>query len=436
MYNPDKSVLILCLKNSESYIIKSSVAKISSKAFQSISDLKSINFESTSKLVTIESEAFRDDALLSAFELPSSVKTIGSSAFFGCKSLQSISFGNSISTIDSLSFQDCESLRRVIFVSCFSTTIGESAFSGCTKLNFLSLSNNVTRIEKNCFSGCTSLTEVVFPTSLEFIGVYAFSNSGLVTITVPDGTHMISFCPSSFRNCQMLQTLNIPSTILEFEENCLESTSITSFTVPLSTTSIADYAFKNCSSMTKFTIPEGCSLSSLGSLIFDGCDSLSVIECISNNYFEVDNGALYKKGRETLYFFPPASPIKFFNLPQNLRKISANAFINCKNIVSISIPDQSVETIGSYAFLNCVSLSYINIPLCVKNVEPHAFLGCDNLRCGIKIENKNKTFIRSLVDTSDLLSSSLKDCAFISCNQIFYQNGFSHFSYIYVFILM
>ena len=59
-------------------------------------------------------------------------------------------------------------------------------------------------------------------------------------------------------------------------------------------------------------------------------------------------------------------------------KIDSWAFNNCKNLLTIEIPD-SVTSIGSYAFYGCASLESIDIPDSVTNIDSYAFENCTSL---------------------------------------------------------
>lgn len=45
---------------------------------------------------------------------------------------------------------------------------------------------NLTVIEDEAFRGDESVTEVIFPQGLQSIGAYAFANTGLTEVTIPD----------------------------------------------------------------------------------------------------------------------------------------------------------------------------------------------------------------------------------------------------------
>lgn len=63
-------------------------------------------------------------------------------------------------------------------------------------------------------------------------------------------------------------------------------------------------------------------------------------------------------------------------IPNDVTKISNNAFLSCSELESIVIPN-SVTTIGDQAFMNCSNLKEINIPVSVNDIGDRAFNGCD-----------------------------------------------------------
>ena len=359
--------------------------------------------------------AFKNCKNITNINLPASLSYIGISTFNGCDSLKTIKFGCKLQMINKNAFYNCAFLETVEYYECENVTIREFAFANCNNLKNIIFKNNITTIQSSCFLNCFSLREIVFPSSLENIDTYAFSNTGIANITFPIDSKLTSIGMGCFSKCYNLSHITLPPNVKEIGSNCFENTNITTFTVPNRTESMSDYVFKGCKNLVKFTIPQDCSLRNIGNLFFDGCSSLSVIECPRSEYFSVDVGALYNKSETVLFCFPPASYIKFFNLPQTLRTISSGAFIGCRNLISISIPDDSVRTIKQYAFANCSSLTSINIPKCVENVESSIFFGCDHLRCGVIIENRSISFIRKIISECLLNPKAIYSCDFLTC---------------------
>ena len=107
-------------------------------------------------------------------------------------------------------------------------------------------------------------------------------------------------------------------------------------------TSIGNYAFTYCVSLTSITIPD--SVTSIGYYAFFYCSSLTSI-----------------------------------TISDSVTSIGNYAFFYCRSLTSITIPD-SVTSIGNYAFSNCRSLTSITIPDSVTNIGNDAFYGCSSLK--------------------------------------------------------
>ncbi|EAX96954.1 surface antigen Bsp, putative [Trichomonas vaginalis G3] len=414
IYN-SRTTLVLYLSERDSYTIPSFVETIHNNVFSGNNQLITIHFEEESKLKEIKESAFNNCINLTNIDIPNSVIRIETWAFFECISLKKIKIGHQLKEIYFKAFSGCLHLESIKFSCWENVTIREFAFANCNNLKNIIFSNNITAIQSSCFLNCLSLREIVFPSSLENIDTYAFSNTGITNITFPIDSKLTSIGMGCFSKCYNLSHITLPPNVKEIGSNCFENTNITTFIVPNRTEYMSDYVFKGCKNLVKFTIPQDCSLRNIGNLFFDGCSSLSVIECPRSEYFSVDVGALYNKSETVLFCFPPASYIKFFNLPQTLRTISSGAFIGCRNLISISIPDDSVRTIKQYAFANCSSLTSINIPKCVENVESSIFFGCDHLRCGVIIENRSISFIRKIISECLLNPKAIYSCDFLTC---------------------
>ena len=105
--------------------------------------------------------------------------------------------------------------------------------------------------------------------------------------------------------------------------------------VAYSVTSIGEYAFYECSSLTAITIPEG--VTSIGEYAFYGCTSLTAI-----------------------------------NIPEGVTSIEGQTFYECSSLTAITIPE-SVTSIGDDAFFDCSNLTAITIPESVTRIGNLAF---------------------------------------------------------------
>ena len=105
--------------------------------------------------------------------------------------------------------------------------------------------------------------------------------------------------------------------------------SLTSITIPDSVTSIGDFAFEECISLTSVTIPDSVTL--IGSYAFEECHSLISV-----------------------------------TIGDSVTSIGKDAFFYCKSLTNITIPD-SVTSIGEYAFYDCYSLKEV---YCKPTIPP------------------------------------------------------------------
>ena len=112
--------------------------------------------------------------------------------------------------------------------------------------------------------------------------------------------------------------------------------------MPESMTSIGQYAFFNCSSLTSIQLPDG--VTSIGASTFQSCTSLSSIQ--------LPDGVT-SIGVKT---FSGCSSLTNIQLPANLSSIGESAFTGCTSLSSIELP-ASLTSIGNQAFSNCFSLS-------------------------------------------------------------------------------
>ena len=151
-----------------------------------------------------------------------------------------------------------------------------------------------------------------------------------------------------------ITTANIPETVTyqgttysvtSIGEYAFSScSSLTSITIPNSVTSIGDAAFAVCSGLTSITIPN--SVTSIGVAVFYNCSSLTSVT-LSNNITEL--------------------PYNYYGF-----------FENCSSLTSVTIPN-SVTSIGDYAFGGCSSLTSVTIGNSVTSIGQSAFNGCSSL---------------------------------------------------------
>ena len=160
-------------------------------------------------------------------------------------------------------------------------------------------------------------------------------------------------------------------------EAFLDSTSLTSVSLPSTVTSIGDGAFVGCYNLSSITLPSG--LQTMGEQVFRGCDELDTISISSSNaYFSTSNGILYDKNK-TKVIAVPEDYTGSYTMPSTVTTVGDSAFYGCDWISSITF-SSSLTTIGPWAFYDCTRLGTVTIPNSVKVIGEHAFAGCTSLK--------------------------------------------------------
>ena len=289
---------------------------------------------------------------------------------------------------------DYKSCIKTIIVGEGVTSIGRSAFEGCSSLTSITIPNSVTSIGDYAFRGCSSLTSITIPNSVTSIGGYAFSGcSNLISIIVEEGNLVYE----SRENCNAIiktatneliqgsQSTIIPESVTSIGDYAFRGcSSLTSITIPNSVTSIGDDAFSGCTGLTAITIPEG--VTSIDDNAFNGCTNLTHIT-IPNSVTSIDQYAFFNTN------LPIENNIRYagtwavevtddtkdkYTLRNNTTGIADNTFSGRTNLTAITIPN-SVTSIGGSAFYGCTGLTAINIPDGVKSIGSSAFSGCSSL---------------------------------------------------------
>ena len=189
------------------------------------------------------------------------------------------------------------------------------------------------------------------------------SSSRVKSAVIADGVTSIG--QYAFQGCESLTSVTIPDSVTSIGEGAFSNcTSLTSVTIPDSVTSIGGGAFSNCTSLTSVTIPD--SVTSIGGNAFDGCSSLTSVT-IPDSVTSIG-----------IVAFRDCKSLTSVTIPDSVTSIGEYAFSNCTSLTSVTIPD-SVTLIDNGAFSNCTSLTSVTIPDSVTSIGRYAFDGCSSL---------------------------------------------------------
>ena len=383
-----------------SVTIPNSVTSIGSYAFQNCDSLTSIIVdENNQNYKSIDSNLYTKDGktlikyatgkTVTDFVIPNSVTNIGEYAFAYCDSLTSVTIGNSVTSIGDWAFYDCYSLTSVTIGDSV-TSIGEYAFAYCDSLTSVTIGDSVTSIGRYAFAYGDSLTSVTIGNSVTSIGSYAFQNCDSLTSIIVDENNQ------NYKSIDGNLYTKDGKTLIQY---AIGKTA-TDFVIPNSVTSIGDYAFYNCTSLTSITIPD--SVTSIGSSAFIGCSSLVsvtigknvefidgnvfrncdslteiIIDSDNESYILVENNLYSKDGKVLLKHFADENETEII-VPDGVEIIGEYAFENLKSITSVTLPN-TLTTLGAGAFYGCSSLINVNLPDGITKIEDYTFYQCVSL---------------------------------------------------------
>ncbi len=317
----------------------------------------------------IASFAFAGCIDLTNIMLPDSIINIGSSAFFGCKDLKKITMGNSVVNIGNSSFAGCESLTSITIPSSVKC-IGSGAFSGCSGLKtIIMLSQKPPMCYKKPFYGL-NISEILLsvPNEYEFEYKQAMTwkefryKGDILSFNVLNNTEVEVVANEKKYSGDII----IPGeciidgkkyTVTRIAErafyNCIELNSII---IPNSIIRIGNYAFSNCCKLKNVTIP--ISIIEIGNRAFWRCNELNEVR------FNAENCT--KMGTKTFPVFDNCNAFEKLIIGDNVKTIPANAFRNCRGLMSVTSLNTLPPICDSSSFYN-VKVS--NLTLSVKSLS-------------------------------------------------------------------
>ena len=234
--------------------------------------------------------------------------------------------------------------------------------------------NSVRSIGYRAFRGCTKLAHIDFPDTLTEIKNEVFYNTALYNDqsnwtngVLYVGKYLIEANPDLVKGkCEVkLGTLGIAV------GGFYDCVNLTNLVLPNSLKYINDNAFDDCTGLSEINLPDSVisiGEASYGSLFYDTAYYKNE-QNWTNGVLYIDNHLIKASSDELA---------SSYQIRQGTKTIASQAFISCKNLENITIPD-SMVIIGSDAFEYCYKLTNINIPNNVKTIGEGAFVYCESL---------------------------------------------------------
>lgn len=218
------------------------------------------------------------------------------------------------------------------------TSIGEKAFYHCYGLTSIEIPETVTSIGNEAFSYCIALSSIKIPGSVTSIGNSAFYGcSNIGTVIFEDGENDLNLYSEAFNSCQ-LEEGYLGRNIFNYQNKAISPfqghKTLKNVIIGNSVTSIADYAFQDCSGLTSINIPG--SVTSIGNYAFSGCSNLTSIAFEDGESELVDYSKTYDDHTAYSYVYLgriltspahfPGQNIQTFEFGENISSIQKALF--------------------------------------------------------------------------------------------------------------
>ena len=385
-YEDNYGILVRAPDGLGNYIILASCYKIkggssaSDSPFYRCTKCNQISFQENSLLETIENYAFAEFKSLQSIDFSNcnKLKNIPKYCFSKCPLLNSVILPNNIESFSDYCFQ---STNQLTYLKCpdFIKTLGYHMFHDSKIKKFeISESNTIESIGNEIFA-FSAIQMIYIPKYVESIDGSAFMSCYYLNeINIhPDNTnfHVINktMILDPYEKALIYSiihgNLTIPSTVKILKRASLRGTYITSITFEASSMEKFNEWCLSTTTLTSFTFPKG-----ITKIPIDG---------LSYN-----------------------SKLKEVILTEDIVTIETNAFQSCLSLETIDL--KNVQEIGEKAFRNCVELGTVVFPESLTTLGKAVFSSCPKLNVNSS-QNNHFYIVDGMLFTTSSSQANIKD---------------------------
>ena len=430
--------------------------------------VKSIKgIELTDAPTEIEDYLFSGLTELEQVVLPNSIKRIGVQAFSYCKNLKEINIPENVESIEESAFWYCNSLDTISvdgqndnyhsYNNCLYDKDMTNLILVSRAIKELNIPEGVLNITPYALGDCKNLIHLNIPSTLIDYGSYLnfYECENMLSINVDKNNNCYSSvdgfllnkektlllqAPRGIENCAIPECVNIIGN--RAFDNCNKLINV-EFSSKM--TGIEEFAFYNCKSLLEITVPYNITYIdkyALGYYLNNYYDtSMKNFSIVGYSNSQAENYAkkegfsfttigdapieesdftyeLYRNGKISITGY--TGSLSEITIPSTINghitsSIESNAFENCTNLKSVTIPE-SVKSIGRNAFSGCTNLSKVNYTGTIDQWAEIAFSGMYSN----PTYNCNELYINNHLVTEANITTATKinNYAFVACENL------------------
>ena len=333
---------------------------------------------------------------LTKVELPAGLKTVSEQAFHYCEALVDCVLPAGLERVENSGFFGCEEWTGVDNIPSSVTFIGDYAFAECKGTKLVIPEGN-TSIGKFAFYGYEeTLNEILLPTTLRTLGDSAFAwAKNVKKIVIPEGVTSIG--EECFGITNSLERLTLPSTLKSIGNDAFKlgqgiENKLSEVYIPASVTSIAPNAFSGrdgikiiadnaFTAAAKFANDNGYELE-----LRDSDADFEIVDGVLKGYHGTNTDIVIPstvteigEGVFVTEEGEEGVEITKVTIPSSVVRIGKDAFNGCE-LTSVVFEGENLAEIGESAFAYCTKLPEITLPEGLKVIGKAAFQGTSAIK--------------------------------------------------------